>query len=404
MKKISILLSIVILGLLLTSCDKDKLNISTLKGKAQKGPFVTGTSITLNELNSDLVQKGKSFTTTIVTNDGSFNLNNIKLNSNLALLTANGYYFSEIYGELSSAPLSLQAITDLSSNESVNINVLTHLIKGRIENLVSTGMSFEDANTQAKSEFLAFLGITNSFNVDFEELDISSNEDYNAALLSFSVILQRYTKFLNQKPTLTAELTQLLADISADFATDGLISNTQIIDTLLHNISQLHLIDARKHIEKRYSDLGQNVVIPNFEKYIAVFQEKHCSNIYTDFTYPLTASPDPTIAPDSETPNILVPSDTVFTGNAYTVAAITPLYKTLKIKFIGSNVSIGGIDTGWEIINEYPNGFTVNSQRQNALMSMLIHLEYSGSATIEYYEDNSETPTFVKNITWESVE
>ena len=250
MKKISILLFVVILGLLLTSCDKDKLNISTLKGKAQKGPFVTGTNITLNELNSDLAQKGKSYTTTIVANDGSFNLNNIELNSNFALLTANGYYFSEIYGELSSAPLSLQAITDLSSNESVNINVLTHLIKARIENLVSTGMSFEDANTQAKSEFLAFLGITNTFNVDFEELDISSNEDYNAALLSFSVILQRYTKFLNQKPTLTAELTQLLADISADFAPDGIISQTKIIDTLLHNISQLHLIEFVEILNK----------------------------------------------------------------------------------------------------------------------------------------------------------
>lgn len=334
MKKISILLFVVILGLLLTSCDKDKLNISTLKGKAQKGPFVTGTNITLNELNSDLAQKGKSYTTTIVANDGSFNLNNIELNSNFALLTANGYYFSEIYGELSSAPLSLQAITDLSSNESVNINVLTHLIKARIENLVSTGMSFEDANTQAKSEFLAFLGITNTFNVDFEELDISSNEDYKAALLSFSVILQRYTKFLNQKPTLTAELTQLLADISADFAPDGIISQTKIIDTLLHNISQLHLIDIRRNIEQRYLELGQNLVIPNFEKYIDVFQEKHCSNIYTDFTYPLTASPDPTIAPDSETQNILVPSNTTFQANPYTVATITPLYKTLKLNLL----------------------------------------------------------------------
>lgn len=222
--------------------------------------------------------------------------------------------------------------------------------------------------------------------------------------MSFSVILQRYTKFLNQKPTLTAELTQLLADISADFAPDGIISQTKIIDTLLHNISQLHLIDIRRNIEQRYLELGQNLVIPNFEKYIDVFQEKHCSNIYTDFTYPLTASPAPTIAPDSETQNILVPSNTTIQANPYTVAAITPLYKTLKIKFIGSNVSIGSINTGWEIIDEYPNGFTVNSQRQNALMSMLINLESSGSATIEYYEDNSETPTFTKNITWESAE
>ncbi len=402
MKKISILLLGLIIGLFI-SCKKDIDNskIYTFKGKAQKGPLVTGTNITLNELNSSLGQTGKSFTTSIVTDDGSFNLNNIELNSNLALLTANGFYFSEIYGELSSATLSLQAITVLTANESVNINVLTHLIKGRIENLVSTGKSFKDANTQAKSEFLCFLGIIDLFDKDFDNLDISAKEDYNAVLLSFSLILQRYTMIWNERSTLTAELTQLLSNLSSDFATDGLISNRKLIDTLLFNISQLNLIDIRKNIEKRYSNLGQIVSIPNFEKYIAIFQEKYSNNLYTNFTYPLIASPDPVMAPDGKIKNILVPSDTIYQAAPYSVAAIIPLNKTLKIKFIGSNISIGGPVSGWELINEYPNGFTINSQRQNELMSMLINLETSGSATIEYYENNSTIPTFTKKIKWQ---
>lgn len=403
MKKINILLLGLLIGLFV-SCEKNKNESKnySFTGKAQKGPFITGTNVILNELNANLGQTGNSFTTSINTDDGSFSWSNIELNSDLVLLSANGYYFSEIYGELSGATLSLQALTDLSGKDLVNINVLTHLIKGRIEKLVADGMSFQAANEQAKSELITFLGVTESFNNDFDNLDISVDEEYNAALLAFSIILQRYTMIWNERPSLTAELTQLLSNLSSDFSTDGLISNRALIDTLLYNISQLNLIDIRDNVENRYSNLGQTVTIPDFEKYIAKFQKKYSDNLYTSFTYPDSASPEPVIAPDGIIPNILVPSDTIFQAAPYSVAAIIPLNKTLKIKFIGSNVMIGGPLNGWELINEYPNGFTLNSQRQNELMSMLIHLEYGGgNATIEYYENNTETPTFIKQIRWE---
>ncbi len=130
MKRIHILL-FVLIPLLFASCEKDDDNSKfySFTGKVQKGPFVTGTNITLNELNLTLGQTGRSFTTTITTDDGSFSLSNIELFSETALLTANGFYFSEIYGEMSGATLSLQALTDLSEKEKVNINVLTHIIR-----------------------------------------------------------------------------------------------------------------------------------------------------------------------------------------------------------------------------------------------------------------------------------
>ena len=59
------------------------------------------------------------------------------------------------------------------------------------------------------------------------------------------------------------------------------------------------------------------------------------------------------------------------------------------------------LNNGW-IVTDYTNGFTIEAQRQNELVSMLIYLasDYKdGSATIEYYED-SDTPTFTKQITW----
>jgi len=213
MKINNLLILGLILGITISCENNNESTIYSISGKVQKGPFVTGTTITLNELNSNLGQTGKSFTTSITSNDGSFSLTNIELNSNLSLLTANGFYFSEIYGELSSATLSLQAISDLSDTRTVNINVLTHLQKGRIENLVSNGLSFQEANDQARSELLTFLGVTDFIEIDFENFDISVDEDYNAALLAFSIILQRYTMSWNERPTITAELTQLLSNL-----------------------------------------------------------------------------------------------------------------------------------------------------------------------------------------------
>ncbi|MEI7982620.1 MAG: hypothetical protein WCI71_13295 [Bacteroidota bacterium] len=278
MKAKSILFLICLVGLL-NSCGKEKKEPDnnpkqfSFTGKVQKGPFITGTNITLNELNSNLGQTGKAFTTTITADDGSFSLNNIELNTSLCLLTANGFYFNELYGVLSPATLSLQAISDLSTNGKVNINVLTHMIKGRLETLVAGGKTFQQAKEQAQAELLNFLGVTETFNTDFDKLDISQNNEYNAVLLAFSVILQRYTNFLNEYPMLTAELTQLLANLSNDFTPDGSITNQKLIDTLIYNISCHNLLDIRRNIEEHYANLGHLDTIPDFEKYIAVFQE-----------------------------------------------------------------------------------------------------------------------------------
>ncbi len=133
---------------------------------------------------------------------------------------------------------------------------MTHLIKGRIEHLVGEGFSFSDANQQAKSELLDFLGIYRSFDMDFGELDITKDSDQSAVLLSTSVILQRFTNIWNERPTLTAELTYLLARLGGDLSDDGVISDQALIDTILYNISMLDLLDIREHIESRYAGLG----------------------------------------------------------------------------------------------------------------------------------------------------
>ena len=365
-------------------------------------PFVTGTTITINELNESLGQTGKSFTTSITSDDGSFGLNNIEMESNFALLSGNGFYYNEVLGELSSSQITLQAITDLTDAETVNINVLTHITMARIAKLVADGMSFADAKREAEGEFQDFLGVTQHFNQGFEQMSIASNGDFNAILLAFSIILQRPTHFVETVPTLPAELTWLMTNLSSDFADNGNVDNEALVDTLLYNISMQDQVFIRRHLQSYYSGLGLDVDIPDFEPCIALFQAAH-QETTTEFIYPDEANPAPEMGPGGEVPNILVKDVTQFDGNQPSVvAAITPLGKSLKVKVMGDVHLDASLNNGW-IINEYTSdSFTIETQRQNELVAVLVYFandSKDGSATIEYFED-SETPTFTKQTTW----
>ena len=402
MKNNTLALSLALIGMLaFASCTKEKTGgIFTFSGKVQKGPFVTGTTITVNELNESLGQTGKAFTTAITSDDGSFNLSNIEMESNLALLSGNGFYYNEVIGQLSNSQITLQAITDLTNEETVNINVLTHITKARIEKLVGGGMNFADAKRKAESEFQDFLGVTNHFNQGFEQMTIASGGDFNAMLLAFSVILQRPTHWEEAIPTLPAELTWLMTNLSTDFADNGAINNEALVDTLLYNISMQDQVFIRRHIQDYYSGLGLDVEIPDFESYIRMFQAAH-QELVTEFLYPDEASPAPEMGPGGEVANLLVKDITQFDGDlSYVVAAITPLGKSLKVKITGS-IQLD-LNNGWIVTESSHGGFTIEAQRQNELVSMLVYLlddSKDGSATIEYYED-SDTPTFTKQITW----
>ena len=92
MMKINSLLILVFIPVIMISCENNNESaIYSISGKVQKGPFITGTTITLNELNPNLGQTGKSFTATTMADDGSFSLNNLELNTNLSLITANNF-------------------------------------------------------------------------------------------------------------------------------------------------------------------------------------------------------------------------------------------------------------------------------------------------------------------------
>lgn len=76
------------------------------------------------------------------------------MNSSYVLLTADGYYFNEVDGELSTGQISLQSIVNLADNKQANINILTHLKTQRMRQLLRNNKpDFNEADAKVQKEF-----------------------------------------------------------------------------------------------------------------------------------------------------------------------------------------------------------------------------------------------------------
>lgn len=215
MKNKILLFSLLLIGivtLLNYGCQKDEPEIQKVKiiGSVQKGPFISGTPILLSELNTSLSQTGKIFTSLILDNSGSFELTDISLSSKFVALSASGYYFDEVKGEISASPLTLFALSDITDISTINVNILTHLEKQRVEYLIKHNQSFTDAKKKAQEELLGIFGISLAEMEKSEKLDISKNTESNAVLLAVSVILQGDRS--------VGDLTELMAIICGRFS------------------------------------------------------------------------------------------------------------------------------------------------------------------------------------------
>ena len=161
-----------------------------IAGVTQKGPFLTGSSLTVQELHGEtLFQTGKSFRTRVRSDQGDFVLGGVSLVSPYALLEVNGYYLNEVSWEKSKGMVELYALTDLSDRNHVNVNILTHLTVDRILTLVRRdGKSFAEAKKQAEKEVLKSFAITDDIG-NSEDLDLFEDKN-GSALLAVSVLMQ----------------------------------------------------------------------------------------------------------------------------------------------------------------------------------------------------------------------
>jgi uncharacterized protein (TIGR02145 family) len=259
---------LIILSLIINaSCKKEQpvnsANKENVSGIVQKGPYITGGSVTMYQLGSTLLRTGESSTTKIKNNDGSFEFSNTEITSKYVEFLASGSYFNEITGELSDSPLALSAVSDISTNSPVNINVLTQLEKSRVEYLVSQGINFSVAKDSAQQQVLSIFGLRNNTIGHSELLNIYSNTDGGAILLAISLILQSDRN--------STSLSQIISDISDDIQQDGILSNDVTLNSLRNSAKNIDMAAVVTNLEKLFQEIGIISGISGFSAYLDNF-------------------------------------------------------------------------------------------------------------------------------------
>lgn len=247
---------------------KDK----TITGVSQKGPFVKGSSVTVQELDGEtFAQTGKSFKGKIISDAGDFKLDIKSLISQYVLIEANGYFFNEITGGKSNAPITLNAFSNIKERDNVNINLLTHLAYERTLYLVTKeDMPFSKAKKQAEQEVLKSFGIEEEFN-DAEELNIFGTENANAALLAISILMQNDFFVSDGNQEGEAGLSERLTNYSLDIGTDGIWDDIETQTKIADHFSLYTLEEHKAYYTENIVQWGISTEIPAFEKYIGVF-------------------------------------------------------------------------------------------------------------------------------------
>ncbi|MGZ3861949.1 MAG: hypothetical protein ACXVPN_07135 [Bacteroidia bacterium] len=419
MKKLSSLALFLAL-ILLVSCKKDKGPTSpattsgnstngpkTITGKVHKGPYLNGAPMIIYELNGVMGQTGKSFSSSTSDDFGSFSFNNINLNSNLILITANGYFYNEQLNSTSSGQLYLESYANANSSLTINVNLLTHIIKSRIDVLVAAGKDFTTARNQAQGEFYTFAGVSGLSN-NFEDMELSGS----GFLTAMSLIFQR--RGLLGSNNYTAELSSLLSSFRTDFSNNGLIDAQWLKDTLLHNANWTHVKDVRNNLQSFFSNHGITTTVPNFEQYLEIFQKKYSHTIYANIIFPDSAWTHVETGFYGKTNNLLCPNKLNLASNTEEViSAIVPFDSIFCVKITpldvvtATSLSCGDVPFGWTVQSQSTSFggtiFFLTAELKNVPLSYWMNSgTFYGhdSVQVDYYRNNFVAPYFSKKIYW----
>lgn len=313
LKKAVVVVTIGMMAMLQSCSSNDDLDGYTptnfnVGGKVEKGPFVRGTAIQMQPLDADLDETGESFTSTITDNEGTFTFGSKLLKSPYVKLSASGYYFNEVTGELSKGTLALNAVANLQNAADVNLNILSHLKYQRVMDLVAKdGKSFKEANNQAQEEVLKTFGLEKYAKTDVNHFSITSGTDEAAALIAVSSLI-----LYNRSE---AQITEYLSQLSEEFAEDGNFSETTKLQIRKDMFSlESKLPQIAENIKKRYQEMGKEVAVKNFIYYFDWDGDGTAGNEIAPENHPVSL----------ETNNINVPME----GGSYEVKVNTtvPVY------------------------------------------------------------------------------
>lgn len=312
----------------------------TVSGRAEKGPFKSGSTVTLQPLDLTLNALGLPQTTMTFDDCGNYAFRNTLFKYPYVQLTATGLFFNE-YDDYKTQDyhLTLQGYADLQHGSKANVNVVTHLISERVLNLVIGGVDFDVALSQAQGEFLSIFGLQHLNNKDFTQVSITDGDDYAAALLAITMPL-----LYNRKG---ADLISWMTRLRYDFADDGKFTE-QNKEQYKKDRNSLNLSNNVRKIVEKYQEYGLTISV----KDLFYFYDWDEDGIAGNEVY------DPSQPAIYDATNICAPME----GGTFVVNVISyvPLY-TSPINS-GENVPVNYdptrqyIQTDMSLTTEYENG------------------------------------------------
>lgn len=324
-----------IVTILLASCQMQTINQSaettySMNGVIQKGPFQLGSGVTVQEVDKDLNPTGRMYSTTTNNDFGSFSLSS-KFSSQYVEVTGEGYYFNECENVTANAKLTLRSFGDLSLGKPLNLNVLTTIVHGRIRKLVDEGKSFITARDQAEQELLSLLGFSSLAGLHFYDFNLTSGRDDAALLLAVSATLQ--------KGRSVSALSQIIADLVADFSDDGSISNTSLITNIRTSALALSVPAVVSNLKTYFSNRGQSVEIPDFTGYRSILAT--AGGILADPVFDLVSG----VYIEEKTLKISAPSgaEIRYTLDGSTPTAESNLYSNPIVLSVGSTITVKAV-------------------------------------------------------------
>ena len=348
-----------LLGLtLLISCQSDDLpdviQTVTIKGKAEKGPFVAGSDVNIADLDSRLKPTGRVYNSTITDDQGNFEVEEVGLSSDLVEIRINGFYYHELNGGISLNEITLKSLAMVEEGSVSNVNLLTHIEDTRIRNLMSEGLSFFEAKKQSYIEFRNIFGQSEDVEGSTSEINLFSNSTQSAFLFAVSSIIVGLNSESSNE--IHAAWLSLLLELEADFGDNGLIDNTELQQKLYYSAQIIvqRAGEIRSALESTFDITGGGFAIPNFESIIEDFIKAS----------PIDQQEGP-LFPESlpEGINVLaMPNGTIMsTGDSHVIAIDLPssgevsVHATFSASPAGSQAGYSGLGYAEFADNQYLN-------------------------------------------------
>lgn len=372
---------------------KETTSVFLISGKIEKGPFSKGAIISFFELDSNLSQSGRSFSTTIDDNEGNYDLKATNIGGRMFRVQTDGFYYNEILNSLSTSRIVLTGISKVDSSEKINVNVLTHIERRRVEYLMNTNkLSFNAAKKQAVTELLGLFKTKADTIIRSEKVSLFG--DKNDILLNISLLFQGYRT--------DAQLSELLTDFSNDFHKDGTIEDVKIFKKIYNHSYFVDTLTVAKNVKEKYNkDVKSFSILNEYLKENATNKDEN----YMPITYPqrfnnkknfLTRIATETISKDTIGCLMYIKNDIPSFDFKVIIKSVN---LTDGPGIATKNIWFYSIGSGWSVTNfQFDNFGNQTFYTNNPIGEVGIQF-LTGQYVLYFYEPSvSKDPTFIKRL------